>query len=109
MILVFIGCKDGVLERLYQTSNNITQEFAKHNDKLANLSFNQFLENLNKPENKKKKVFFTEMLEILNTFEIALKRKERHLHVAAARMMEGINLLNENKYLIYFNKRIFIV
>jgi len=61
-----------------------------------NFKASEFLANV--AQNESSKEFMLEFLKIVETFYGAMERKERHLHVAVARLMESINYLFNKKY-----------
>jgi len=88
---------EGFLEKLSGLSGKISEEIKKGNQALEQVNFSEYFTGLNKAENEGKKKFLLGALDIIDSLESSLSRKERHLHVAVARVMETINYLHENR------------
>ena len=89
--------KDNFLEKLYQITNRVVEETEKNSNSLQQVSIDDYLASLNAPEKQQNKDFFLSVLGPLESLEFALRRNERHMHVAVARFMEVINALYEKK------------
>ena len=92
--------KDNFLEKLYQITNKIVEEAERNSSSLQQVNIDEYLASLNTPEKQLNKDFFLSVLGPLESLEFALRRNERHMHVAVARFMEVINALHEKKYFL---------
>ncbi len=88
------------MDKLTGLSGRVVEEMKKASGELDKVDLKEYFNGLNKAENEKKKAFLVGALDILDSLESSLNRKERHLHVAVARVMETINYLHENRYQI---------
>ena len=88
------------MDKLNSISENISKELKGKELDLPN-ELNEYLVNLNKAGNEERKKFVLSILDVLQSLEASLKRKERHLHVAVARLMETINFFSDNKLVFY--------
>lgn len=88
--------KDNFLDKLYLISNKTLETLNKVKIP-EGLVLQEYLTSLQSPENVERKNFLLDMLNIIDSLEVSMKKKERHLHVAVARLMEALNLFYEKR------------